>query len=403
MTMSYREPSKEIDSSSSDSDFKNKPLSWPMDLDSNDSMDLDRDELTDIGTEIGEGSILGENPTQEPPPNLSNFRFTLDNPVHGHQRKPSGLEALDNPPLPMGTLNRTTLGMEIEFLLAVTASKGLLADPHPHDLRDLTNILLSVDEEDPKFQLTARNAIIDALTRAGMVAVKSIERDSINFTPDSDFGWGDRLDNKLNDVNGPMLDTWIGNYTWNPYRDDSSNTNLAIQTLLAQFRQFHADNGLALHQTIPANIAAVGKKVKSTFLSGAISKAMRTTVRTVWEWNANQLLVRWKNELEARARTQVDPISVEIPGANPKFRAWRCAMNSEVSADNAFPQHYDMSFYEPPMSSDELPLVPGLYKWFGAVLKTPILDYAHPETAAAISKAVSKPTNSTSPCFPVAL
>lgn len=84
------------------------------------------------------------------------------------------LQDIDNPPVRYGD-NATTIGFEFELLVAVCKAQEIFPDPHPNDLRWLSDRLINKDLEPLAFKFTCRNNIVDLLNANGVVAHKTKE------------------------------------------------------------------------------------------------------------------------------------------------------------------------------------------------------------------------------------
>ncbi|KAI0841179.1 hypothetical protein F5Y06DRAFT_308106 [Hypoxylon sp. FL0890] len=305
----------------------------------------------------------------------------------------------DNPPLPPGE-NRTTIGVEFEFLLAVTRRWPELGDPHPHDGRWQARNLVNYNEENIMFQLTVRNMIIDTLRQNGITAVKS-EEVELPFRSTFAFSFTDSLEDRdpnsiedpENAVNREVLD-WVGNYQWDPKLHQEENIYAAVEQLLKQFQEFHAQRGLALHATTDPILERLRRTILPEKVIG--NNKGEEYVPDVFYRRARGLLEDEKFNYDRDAATEVDPISVNLPGSGAKYRAWACTTDASVGIEEIEPFNYEIpngSVPDPPLDESGQPLIkdpiapPRIYKWFNGELRTPILDYNNPKTFTDIEKA----------------
>lgn len=126
-----------------------------------------------------------------------------------------------------------------------------MPDAQPKDNRQLLRGTEGKNDEKPRFQITVRNAIVDALGANGLVVAKG-ESPHIYLGATAAFGWSSRLDQdpeSRNIDNLAILNTWIDNYTWNPFISQGENSDAAANQLLAQFIQFHEFKELRFRKT----------------------------------------------------------------------------------------------------------------------------------------------------------
>ncbi|KAI1776613.1 hypothetical protein F4818DRAFT_457398 [Hypoxylon cercidicola] len=290
----------------------------------------------------------------------------------------------DDPPSPTGSLGRTTVGVELEFLVAAALENGV-PDAHPNDNRGLLVGAEAYGDENPMFQITIRNAIVDALRFYGLTAVKG-ESPHIYLGATSNFGWSSRLDDKVDNSNNlDSLGTWVGDYTWNPSMSQDGNVDAGTNRLLEQFIQFHVSHGLSFRRTTESVLWAIAKKIASIFIRNADVGAMPKFM-SIWVDRAKGAVALQAAQEIARADIQVDPNAVLLEGADPRYRAWTCTREESFAAETATPAHYDLHNYVSPPGSKP-PAPPSEYKWFSGEVISPILDFAHKDTYPAIERA----------------
>ncbi|KAI1097613.1 hypothetical protein F4804DRAFT_347039 [Jackrogersella minutella] len=288
--------------------------------------------------------------------------------------------------------NRTTVGVEFEFLLAVTRAHRLLQDPHPNDPRWQARQLVDFDEDSSAFQVSVRNVIVDTLRQNGVAAVKS-EETEIEFTPTTRFGWLDSHEDIMNCPNAASLDAFVGHYRWDPTASRDDNTTAAVEALLDQFRHFHVTHKLRIYETKHDTVTNIANNKVPGFLEGKVNCPVRLDIADIFEYRARRMIEEEGNENEKHQRSKVDPNSVNLPGANPKYRAWTCTVDHSVGMWGFNSSCYEVpdgSIQARPVGDTDIsnPLGPqNLYKWFPGELRTPILDYDHPDTLPALQRA----------------
>ncbi|KAI0152118.1 hypothetical protein F4776DRAFT_669930 [Hypoxylon sp. NC0597] len=304
----------------------------------------------------------------------------------------------DNPPTRPG-LGRTTIGVEFEFLAAVQPSVEATGDPHPLDDRWQARNLGDLEPDDERFRVTVRNAIIDTLRANGIVAVKSEERD-IGLIPTSEFDWSDSLEDSDQEqdietaTNRQVLD-WHGVWVFSPALTSNANIESAARHLLESFEEFHTNNGLDIHRTSMALVRKLANEDVRRFVQEAEYEE-RVRVADLFYRRAEELIKREKMAHRAREAAEIDPLSVPLLGASLKYRAWACTIDVSVGSNDVLVAHYDIPDGSVP---DLANLPPGdlgparLYDWFPGELRTPILDYNHPQTYPSIQRACASLRN----------
>ncbi|KAI5860005.1 hypothetical protein GGS23DRAFT_614534 [Durotheca rogersii] len=288
----------------------------------------------------------------------------------------------DDPPLAPGTRNRTTVGVEFEFLLAV--SPGVLGgpDPHPEDGRALAQRLARYPSGSGAFDVSVRNMIVDTLRRNGIVAVKSEEG---GFMPDPAFdgvNWWDNLEaaDPQDDPNAAVLDGWAAHAQRIPGMSPDDTVATAAGMLAASFRQFHDDHGLGMYDTRDGTIERIAQTKIPQFLHG-FNDSERAATCAQFETLSKRTVVDEVMKHQREIEDEVDPIAVALPGIDPAYLHWTCITDASVSTDEALPQVY--SFAEG-MTSESME---DAYKWFNGELRSPPLDYNNPTTRVALRNA----------------
>ncbi|KAI1179300.1 hypothetical protein F4777DRAFT_574999 [Nemania sp. FL0916] len=240
----------------------------------------------------------------------------------------SGLvENVDNPPRRPGP-NATTMGFELEFLVAAAKRKDTpFPDPHPMERRWLPDVLADVSDETLRFKYTVRNRIIDELIRQGVNAHKTVEQGFPQILGDRDqFAWWESLEYDTPNTNDHDTKT------------EQANISEAVRVLGLQFTQYHRDNNLPLHMTRDTIIESAG-------------------VRN-------------------------HPTSTLAPGVRDVYKAWSCT--EDVTVKNSISDHTDYRIPDGSFGDIQGILPPHVYKWFGAEIRSPVLDYDDPQTHATL-------------------
>ncbi|OTA98231.1 hypothetical protein M426DRAFT_17630 [Hypoxylon sp. CI-4A] len=293
----------------------------------------------------------------------------------------------------------TTIGIEIDFLLAV-ATSGQGNDPHPTDGRNLAQVLRDIDHEDARFHVTVRNGIVDALKNNGLTAVKCVEP-NILLHPSSyanEFGWMDSLE--APDSNSATLDQWVGRYQYVDGRGLERNTSDATSSLLGQFVEFHNQQGLLVHQTRLELIDSIADNKVSGWLDfpnydendladRMENEIWRTRVTAEFRVSVRAYIKEARRVLLEEEQRQADPNAVRLPESSAFYDAWTCGVNRGVNPNTIHPSRYIIpegwQHMKNPQNEDVLP--PHVYKWFSGVLRSPTLNYHHPETFPSLQKA----------------
>ncbi|KAI2783354.1 hypothetical protein F4815DRAFT_442226 [Daldinia loculata] len=308
--------------------------------------------------------------------------------------------------------NLTTVGVEFEFLLAVKTAEGG-PDPHPEENRWLARRMASFPETSAEFKITVRNEIVDVLRDNRVLAVKSRNDNDLadKFEPTTEFGW---TSSKERDVigNATNLEPWIGVYTWDYTKENFENYHIGANHWVEQFADFHDKNSLKLYHTLDRDIDHIQERnLRVEYRGrGRPRPARFTDARDTFKKYAKVRTAEALREYEKRVSGEIDPNSVDIPGAIPFYRAWTCGQDVTIKPDN-LPDDECMRLYRVPADSVSVPesflSLDGdgnpvldkdgykiltrnplkLYAWFQGELRTSILDYNHRDTIPAIRRA----------------
>ncbi|KAK6957961.1 hypothetical protein Daesc_000752 [Daldinia eschscholtzii] len=312
--------------------------------------------------------------------------------------------------------NRTTVGVEFEFLLAYAAAV-ISSDPHPNDDRFLaTDLDGSQFDEDYnlKIAITVRNEIIDRLNANNIVAAKyrndKIITEYLDFKPIPEFGWTGSLFKEPVGPN-PVLDRWKSTYHWdvfhpgNPDIDNTRNHNLASQQMLQEFLAFHTQHNLPLHLTTHKYIDSIpDSRMEFTHPARnnrpAQFRRTRDTFKDLAKAATSAAMDDHEAELESSRR---DPNFVRIPGALSIYETWTCTTDPSILPDRVGePVLYnrardlyritdtstvDKSYLDADNNNVFIKNPLELYHWYQGELRTPILDFDHEDTIPAIRRA----------------
>ncbi|KAI1379636.1 hypothetical protein F4677DRAFT_442611 [Hypoxylon crocopeplum] len=295
----------------------------------------------------------------------------------------NNLNLPDNPPL-QGR-NRTTIGVEFEFLAAVAESADYVPDQHPSDDRWLSNVLARWNADDPKFKVTVRNVVVDYLNDAGVVTSKSVEFSHIRLQPTADFGWADSLVEIETNPNPEVLDGWFCGFAWDANLSDFNNCRQAVEDLVQDFVEYHEQNDLVLFETQRRTVDAIARDKVTTWGPYNLEEGTRRQISRQFAHYAKKYIEQQKTAFERRVRDVVDPRCVQLPGSDPKYWAWTCT--TDVSVGTKFVRHHHYQYPHGYVHPQGLPDPPEVYKWFNGEMKTPILDFDGPDTFNAIRRA----------------
>ncbi|KAI1470915.1 uncharacterized protein F4812DRAFT_456925 [Daldinia caldariorum] len=316
--------------------------------------------------------------------------------------------------------NRTTVGVEFEFLLAQEghSSKDVNIDPHPEDNRFLATTLEIPQEAMGATyymrKLAIRNEILHQIRQCNLAAANTVDDwglAGVGFIATPEFGWGGRY-NQPEVVTDVKLDIWHNRFFWdiNVGPDVASTNRLnreaARAEMLNEFDQFHADNGLALHETTHQYIDAISdERLEFSYARGhkrpAQYRAARTEFRESAKREVSRAMLEYERELEASQR---DPNFVEVPQAMAKYSAWTChGDETQLLNPVHHPELHQYTIDSYRISQlDRINIPPSYlnpakdgfvqdpreaYEWFEGELVSPIMDFNHHDTIPAIQRA----------------
>ncbi|KAI1503795.1 hypothetical protein F5X99DRAFT_417060 [Biscogniauxia marginata] len=324
----------------------------------------------------------------------------------------------DDPPLSLGTRNRTTVGVELEFIVAGSQRYDTDGDPHPNDGRWLSRNLIAFDDDSSEFYYTVRNKIIDEMRAHGIVAVKT----NLGFiiSAHETFHYWDSVDDTAGAENDLALESWTGSYTWDPTMNSLGNIQEAIDTLGLQFRNYHKDHNLPFHKTQSSTIEDITPKIPG-FLEN-FSEADKGVVAAEWRLLALSDTETAATDLRWTEETEVDPNCVNIQGRNSTYDHWTCDYDCTVTLVESDPENWEIPDDSLPrrvchpgtanyptgtiipvgdLTPPEVEQLivqhrepPDPYKWYGAEVISPVLDFDHPETIQSLRSVCASIRNS---------
>ncbi|KAI2621182.1 hypothetical protein GGR54DRAFT_600502 [Hypoxylon sp. NC1633] len=302
--------------------------------------------------------------------------------------------AEDNPLKRPGD-NRTTMGLEFEFIMAVARRAGHVPDSHPNDNRWLSERMVGLGNGDPNFSLTVTNQIIDVLRNNGVVAVKIADAFpgldyTLSLEHDPDY-----------DPNAHLINMWVGNHEWKHDLGRQDAARDCLQQFLNQYSQFHIDNGLQVHQSLASTAEPIAMTKFRNWIVGAPDDEIVQEVCTAFMQILPPLLEERKIEFNEAQSNEVDPNCVMLHGSDTKYFSWSCTEDPSVSAGFIYKRHYHIPPESVPLgplimggpARMELPEPPELYSWHSPELISPILDFNNPNTFPTIQRACAAVRN----------
>ncbi|KAK5633193.1 hypothetical protein RRF57_008907 [Xylaria bambusicola] len=347
------------------------------------SYDLTAAQWSAIGTVSGSGHIQRQTRNPFPDPVQASDHSDDDN----NDMDDMDIEPDDGPPVRDGP-NATTIGFEFELAIAAAKQSAEFPDPHPNDGRWLSDKLATRYEDGLGFKYTTKNKIVDTLRAAGVSARKSQEHwyPGMMDEPEPHFEWWDSLEYGTANENDPYLSIWAGNYQWNPAITDDKNVEQATETLAAQFWQHHKDENLAPYLTSQEIMVTLQQDIGHMII-GVAPIACREKVKTLWLERVTET-ARDKKKAHYSAPGPDDPNLVPGVAEDQKYRAWSVTDDISVDCDT------DKTHYTIPAGSiPTFPLTglpigepPTLYKWFGAEVVSPVMDYDNPQVYPSLRR-----------------
>ncbi|KAJ8126196.1 hypothetical protein O1611_g7442 [Lasiodiplodia mahajangana] len=302
--------------------------------------------------------------------------------------------SIDNPPLRPGP-NATTLGLEFELFVAVARGGEGIPDAHRHDPRWLSEALINLREESPGYCYTVRNKIIDELIRGGVAAHKTNEYWLPGFLgpndpPETALEWWDSLEYENPDgtqnSNDPYLRYWPGGYLWNPEISDLWNELEAVRILKDQFIEYHHQNNLELYRTSKQRVRRCGDYLAAMII-GPATEESREKIRNLWYERTIADITAAKRRHYSASSLVTDP-NIPVTKYDETYKAWSCT--DDVSITEHWPELEDYIIPRgtlPIDSSTNTRVEPRTaYRWWGAEVRSSILDYDNPETLRTLRR-----------------
>ncbi|KAI0205017.1 hypothetical protein F4808DRAFT_474317 [Astrocystis sublimbata] len=298
----------------------------------------------------------------------------------------------DNPPVREGG-NATSIGIELEFLVAVCRASEDIPDPLRKDHRWLTDSLINESPESSAFKYTVRNKIIDRLSANGIVANKTNEKwwesgeqlmqgDDEPYLGKFFFGWWDSLEYEQEN---PAILQWLERHKWLRAGMDGSDIPGAAEVLRAQFMEYLERDKMRPFTISMGALKSIRDKL-STLIQGELTATSRKSIMQRW-YESVSLFVNSENEDYCNSHSvPVDPLAVPDMGvADPRYLVWSCKEDWTVSTSIPPNDCYNIRSGKIPLMPDGKPgEVTSLYKWFGAEVISPVMDYDNPGSRTAL-------------------
>ncbi|KAI1342578.1 hypothetical protein F5Y15DRAFT_429932 [Xylariaceae sp. FL0016] len=279
----------------------------------------------------------------------------------------------ENPPA--NEPNRTTVGIELEFWLAVCQSDSACPDPHSAEDRWLCRELIDI-AEGPEFGYTCRNRIIDELRLRNIVAVKNLDLQIEDEGPN--YPWWHSLEYESRpDPHGPLLGNWRGVYT------GTGDVEATAVDFVQQFADYHAQNNLRFAATKFRTLETVRQSIPAFLQGTGITAQNANDVANRWLEIARTTLRDEKHTYERGLARATDPHAVMVNGSNSKYWSWHCTKDASVGGNDINPEDYNVpptSIPRDPRTGDPWGWAPEIYRWFSAEVISPIYDFNNPIT-----------------------
>ncbi|KAJ8114785.1 hypothetical protein ONZ43_g4819 [Nemania bipapillata] len=168
---------------------------------------------------------------------------------------------------------------------------------------------------------------------------------------------------------------------------EDDNVASAAGDLEGQFVQYHLDNNLLLYMTRQAAIDAVQPRI-NFMIEGAAPRSGRERARTVWGERVSTLIYDQKRAHYSASSLLRDP---DIPAGmeiGNIYKAWSCTDDFTILDELPFYVDYHASEVNVPRDPDSDMLIypPSSYKWFGAEIRSSVLDYDNPNTLQTLRR-----------------
>ncbi|KAI1315919.1 hypothetical protein F5Y16DRAFT_406929 [Xylariaceae sp. FL0255] len=278
--------------------------------------------------------------------------------------------------------NRTTMGIELEFLMAVCSSRNDGSDPHPNDIRLNWDLYRNVanasnDPDNTALAYTIRNRVIQNLREQNIIANKTDEGEN-NFgiatsvmhgdgnNRHPDFYWWNSLEYEEDRTNDAIIGDWKGYYAMNPNDDEDIQVDQGTQYLVQQFKDYHANHGLNPHLTrfsVVDSLDILGMVVRPVGNDNnalAVETAVREEIKT---WLLREKADFYSNQYPVT----VDPLAVKVKGDGPcPYYAWTCANDITIEVPRSIPLDNVTNEVVNPFD---------FYHWWDPELVSPIYDF----------------------------
>jgi hypothetical protein len=161
----------------------------------------------------------------------------------------------------------------------------------------------------------------------------------------------------------------------------------AANSLSEQFLQYHRSNNLHLYMTRASVIESVQRNI-NFMIDGAAPRNGRERAMTIWFEQVSSHISNEKRKHYSASSLTRDP---DIPPGlefRSLYKAWSCSDDFTIKDDVASYADYSRSDVNLPYNPDTGMLVypPRAYKWFGAEIRSSVLDYDNPKTLPTLRK-----------------
>ncbi|KAI0484991.1 hypothetical protein GGR56DRAFT_681011 [Xylariaceae sp. FL0804] len=196
----------------------------------------------------------------------------------------------------------------------------------------------------------------------------------------------------------PTLDSWNIAYTPSAAPGDRTRVEAHKQAIWTEWEQFTRGLGRdwEFRKTPLAALERCRAKISDTMEERGLERARAVDVAMRWHGMAQRRLWNAAQKHGEADNDRTDPIAVRMPGVEGNdYQYWQCVSDTSVGVDK-HREDADVAgrWYLIPADSDSVPLrppgapkggeafaqPPRLYRWFGAEVISPILDYNHAET-----------------------
>ncbi|KAI5920618.1 hypothetical protein F4810DRAFT_713308 [Camillea tinctor] len=304
------------------------------------------------------------------------------------------------------SLDRPTLGIELEFMLAVcpnTFHERVVKskDPHPSDPRWCSKTLGAIDwteeygpngedligDNETRLRQACRNKLTRILRNVNLTVVKvpdehiDIFEQTMSYVEPTTFSETDDSDDEteLPYPNSDYLDNFVPPPAiWDPDLNNGMNALTARSHFITEFVNYHVTHNLRLHRTSTDDIDDFGDRLP---FSGPWTQNAMDMARAKFGADAGKMIWEEKRSSERRRNTQRDPLHVDVAGIQDRYRSWTVTADFSVDGNGMVASRYQIPAHrrgEEPMEE---------YIYFGAEVVSPVLPANVEATYDAIRRA----------------